>query len=1115
MALLLNRSIFFLIVLSCAFSQGLDCNFVFSKKTLCVGETLWVSNHSIGGERFLIDFDEEPLEKLPYSIVLVKDLSDSIGTFCYSHRVFRDQNGEYFLVTGCGGQLTVMSMGNDPLHPSWKRKFFTNVGSGIRDIRVLHWRDSICVFLNTSGGIVFAYLFPDPFQPPPNIINFGDFGGSIEGNNGQDLAVVPFDTHRVAFYIVMYGSPSTLYSVLLNSLYAPPSSATVESFSITGLLGLAYMDQPGEVELWAGVLSGTPPLRHYHFVDPNLGLSSATSFPISVSGSGFPSSLYKGTFIFNLSPLLLRGRDAGNAFPLIRLQDDEATTADWKLVTVDSISSSLGVDFFRYQGNIYATFIQFGANSKYVLVRFSENHMEGDTLFTHKNPISHVYSVPDTYIVQCIAYNDTFGMDVQIDTIVVLPQSDGIPIVQNACAGQPAFFDFFSSDTFAILSYTWVFGDGDSAFVSNPSHVYASGGTYHYQLILQNEFGCQSVFVDSVQVHYPPDANFSYVVPNCANDSVQFLNQTWLNASDGLLFIRWDFGDGSISGEENPAHFYGRGGVFSVKLLVTSDKGCSDSITKSVAVPGISYSHSALCRGKTATFLGSAFYPTTTVTNTYWNLYQNGQLIETQFNTLSYSHLFPDTGVYRLDLVVTTQSGCVDTFSKMLKVYLKPNGNFVFDSIRCTATPIRFTAQSVTQDVPVTQYLWRFYDGTPPSQQSGKSVNHSFSSTGDFLVELELINSAGCDTTISKTVSVGTAPDASFLLEDSLCVGDSIKPINTTWSSTPITKWFWLLSDGSFSHLRDPIFTVTTPNAYTLSLVAYGKGNCPDTAWKTFTVFPSPVFFVSTIPDTVNAPHQLPLSVSTSSNDQVQWYVNDSLVGTGGSYLLTLNEEAGGIYLIRLNVMNEYGCVEQFEKQLYVNAAPPPYYDVGILDLFLTDDSAGYIVLSPVVQNLSNRQVVYLDWTLFLNQQNLIQFATTDTLSIGAVKQIFIPIKVQRDLNLESSYLCIEVTKPNHAADMNPSNNRFCKTVTERNDFLTIFPNPVDNQVTLLYSLTADQFVSVKIYGSDGKELFQREMYGKQGVNSLTISTDSLAPGIYFVVVKINVQYFAKPFIKQ
>jgi PKD repeat protein len=75
----------------------------------------------------------------------------------------------------------------------------------------------------------------------------------------------------------------------------------------------------------------------------------------------------------------------------------------------------------------------------------------------------------------------------------------------------------------------------------------------------------------------PPTAAFSYAPssPTTA-DTVSFADDS--SDADGTIVAwAWDFGDGAISSERNPAHRYAEAGDYEVRLSVTDDDGARDS----------------------------------------------------------------------------------------------------------------------------------------------------------------------------------------------------------------------------------------------------------------------------------------------------------------------------------------------------------------------------------------------------------------------------------------------------------------------------------------------------------------------------------------------------------
>jgi len=85
----------------------------------------------------------------------------------------------------------------------------------------------------------------------------------------------------------------------------------------------------------------------------------------------------------------------------------------------------------------------------------------------------------------------------------------------------------------------------------------------------------------------PPTANFTWIPTNPTDlDVITFTDSS--SDSDGIIVNwTWNFGDGNISYEQNPAHQYADDGVYNVTLTVTDDDGATDTFQKSIAVSNV------------------------------------------------------------------------------------------------------------------------------------------------------------------------------------------------------------------------------------------------------------------------------------------------------------------------------------------------------------------------------------------------------------------------------------------------------------------------------------------------------------------------------------------------
>lgn len=152
--------------------------------------------------------------------------------------------------------------------------------------------------------------------------------------------------------------------------------------------------------------------------------------------------------------------------------------------------------------------------------------------------------------------------------------------------GSAAFTDL--SD-FYPTSWAWTFGDGQNSTSQNPTHLYATNGTYNVCLIATNAGGssvqvCKQVVVTNAAV--APVAAFTWA--NTSGGLVNFSDQS-TNAPTSWA---WTFGDTGNSTSQSPSHVYTANGAYYVCLTATNSAG-SNTFCDSVHVTNISTQNNA------------------------------------------------------------------------------------------------------------------------------------------------------------------------------------------------------------------------------------------------------------------------------------------------------------------------------------------------------------------------------------------------------------------------------------------------------------------------------------------------------------------------------------------
>ncbi len=521
---------------------------------------------------------------------------------------------------------------------------------------------------------------------------------------------------------------------------------------------------------------------------------------------------------------------------------------------------------------------------------------------------SKTYVSSGTYLVKLLVVNNAGCRDSMSQTVVVNPTAVvNFSAVQDTVCFNDSF-QFLNSTTNANL-YSWSFGDGNNSNQINPTYSYANPGNYRVSLVGNNQFGClDSSFIDVVVLPNPV-ADFN-VAPVCFTNPSMFID----NSTGNNLSWSWSFGDGNTDTIQNPIHTYGLDSSFMTTLIVTSQLGCSDTVTKSANVLSIvnaQFGYSLACVNRPITFTDSSLGAPA---NWSWS-FGDGTISAMQNPT----HTYTASSNYIVELIVTNVAGCSDTLTRVVFVNTIPVPDFTADSI-CFGNFTTFT-NLTTNSQPITQYFWDYGDG---NNSFGMNPSYTFSAPGTYNVTLTVTNNGGCDSSVTKQVIVNAVPVADFL-HDTVCLGN---PTTFTDNSvgTP-SNWKWIFGD--FSPIDSISGSVASHNyltagQYAASLIISNPGNnCTSQVTKFITVLSG-----------VDASFAVSTPICFGTNVQ---FVNNSTANAGGivSTTWTFGDGTGsaqnnpthlygsvGVFRAKLAVVSSLGCTDSDSINVVVNDVP-------------------------------------------------------------------------------------------------------------------------------------------------------------------------------------------------
>ena len=259
-----------------------------------------------------------------------------------------------------------------------------------------------------------------------------------------------------------------------------------------------------------------------------------------------------------------------------------ATKANYiNITSTSSLKAPVAVFFAsRTSGNAPLT-VTFTDSSTGSPASWLWNFGDGSTS-TSKSP-SHIYSSAGIYTVTLTVTN-TAGSGMSSSTIYVNSTSTS-PVVADfgssvSSGGAPLTVQFTDLSTGNPTTWTWNFGDGTNSTVKNPTHTYQTIGVYTVSLLAGS--GTATGFATKtnyITVGNAMGAAFT-ASPALGNVplTVQFIDVSVGSPTAWL----WDFGDGSNSTLQNPAHIYTQIGSYTVTLTVSNNINTNTTIATSL-----------------------------------------------------------------------------------------------------------------------------------------------------------------------------------------------------------------------------------------------------------------------------------------------------------------------------------------------------------------------------------------------------------------------------------------------------------------------------------------------------------------------------------------------------
>lgn len=476
------------------------------------------------------------------------------------------------------------------------------------------------------------------------------------------------------------------------------------------------------------------------------------------------------------------------------------------------------------------------------------------------------------------------------------------------------------------------------------------------------------------------------------------------------------------------------------------------------------------------------------------------------------THQFTYPGNHSVCLTINTANGCSSTYCDSVVILGNNPANacmanfyFVMDSVNTVSSTYQFVDYSNADSTStIVGYSWSFGDGSSSSLQNPV---HTFTSSGNYYVCLNITTASGCTSSTCQYVYVNNGNQTSSCQAGFVAYIDSMSvPALTVYnfydqsvpdSTSTITSWLWNFGNGNSSTLHNPQASFAGPGTYTVCLTISTSSGCSNTSCQTIIVNNSGCQIYATLAT------QSPTTIG--GNDG---YIESTVYGGTApfSYNWSTGATTANVYGLTsgsyvLNVVDANGCQATISSYLY-----EPYDTTGgqIIDTLTTgivDTCFNFVVDSFYVSNVvvdPNGNVVTMTW-VFLGGGASTSLTVTYSYILNGNTAVLITLNCgTKALATYMSYVHITST------------SGIVPVYGLENDVVA-YPVPFNDKLTLDYYSNGNTII--RMFDATGRQVIKMQT-NDMGNSSTELNTSDLPNGIYILSVESNGTVLHKQVVK-
>jgi len=484
------------------------------------------------------------------------------------------------------------------------------------------------------------------------------------------------------------------------------------------------------------------------------------------------------------------------------------------------------------------------------------------------------------------------------------------------CLGQAT--DFRGNAEYSVTKWEWDFGDGNIDSVQNPNHVYSDTGLYQARLYTYKPAydGCSnydSAFID-VRIYAPPVAKFA-TGPLCDSSVGRYYDSSFIPAPEEWNFTKWIINGGTPKYSKNTSQYFDTTGKFEVIMEVSTKHQCRDTITDSVTIspnPSALFTVADACHKDSAYFVNTSFISSGNLASYKWYFGDGDSSI-----LANPAHKYSSSDYYYIDLIATSDSGCVGSY--MDSVYCHPyfKAQFSFNDT-CLGLPNTFNNTSVIFGGDYTDTTWYTSENDTFTTYN---LTKTFATPGSYTIDLIMEQDSYCLDTFSQTIDVHNLATVDFEVSES-CFGDSTTFTDKSTITTGTYTLDWDFDDGFTGDKTVEKVLYTTSGAKNIELKILTDEGCETSLGQSIVITKPEITSIIKTNMCSNESQKLYATYSLGLDSFISnsWRIDGIMMSTSDT--LSYVPSSAGIKYVELTSSTKNNCTVVFLDSFEVYASP-------------------------------------------------------------------------------------------------------------------------------------------------------------------------------------------------